>query len=55
MLLCAAGTHGKLLGLKVEQRELHAVGDLQKLLGKEGTLAAGKIVTCMCLDYLSHE
>lgn len=31
MLLCAAETHGKLLGLKVERRERRAVGDLEKL------------------------
>lgn len=42
MLLCAARTHGKLLGLKVEQWVRHAVGDLEKLPGNEGKLAAGE-------------
>lgn len=31
------------------------MGDLEKLLGNEGKLAAGKYITCMCLDYLSYE
>lgn len=52
MLLGVAGTRGKLLGLKVELWEFHVVDDLEKLPGNEGELAAGKYVTCMCLDYL---
>lgn len=55
MLLCAAQTHGKLPGLKVQRWELHAVGDLQELPGNEGKLAAGKHVSYMSPDYLSHE
>lgn len=42
MLLHDAKAHGKLPGLKVEWWELHAVGDLKKLPGNEGELAAGK-------------
>lgn len=54
MLLRTAETPGKLPGLKVEWWELHAVGDLEKLPGNEGKAAAGKYITCMCLDYLNH-
>lgn len=55
MPLHAAEASGKLLGLEVEWWALHAVGDLEKLPGNDGKQAAGKHVTCMCLDYLSHE
>lgn len=46
MLPLAAKTHGKLSGLKVE----HALGDLEKLSGSEGELAAGKYLSVLRLS-----